>query len=292
MIMVEFCELRDKQSQQRRRRVDGAVRSVAERSAVEENRALAPQTAPAVQGRPSVDREPSGPGRDFVDSPQRRSLAGLAGEVSASFHVLAAVARWGRAGHLAERLAHVSERIERTPTVEVERIVFGWQFCSSEKRGFAVGKTKRGKGTKWMVVVDGAGVPLGDHLHSASPAEVRLAETTLAAIRVGRTHRAGRPRQKPVRVIADKAYDSDPLRKRLRQRGIELICPHKRNRVRPATQDGRALRRYRRRWIVERTIGWLGNYRRLVVRYDRSLQIYRAFFHIACFMIVLRRVVQ
>ena len=143
-----------------------------------------------------------------------------------------------------------------------------------------------------MVVVDGAGVPLGDYLHSASPAEVRLAETTLASIRVGRRHRAGRPRQKPVRVITDKAYDSDPLRKRLRRRGIELICPHKSNRVRPATQDGRALRRYRRRWIIERTIGWLGNFRRLVVRYDRSLAIYRAFFHIACLMIVLRRVVQ
>ena len=55
----------------------------------------------------------------------------------------------------------------------------------------------------------------------------RLAETTLATIRVGRSHHAGRPRQKPVRVIADKAYDSDPLRKRLRRRGIELICPHK-----------------------------------------------------------------
>jgi IS5 family transposase len=40
-----------------------------------------------------------------------------------------------------------------------------------------------------------------------------------------------------MRVIADKAYDSDPLRERLRQRGIELICPHKKNRVRPATQD-------------------------------------------------------
>src|SRR5712692_9857359 len=50
--------------------------------------------------------------------------------------------------------------------------------------------------------------------------------------------------------------------------------------------------RYRRRWIVERTIGWLGNFRRLVMRDDRSLRIYRAFFHIACFMIVLRRVVQ
>src|SRR6516165_2735661 len=161
-----------------------------------------------------------------------------------------------------------------------------------KKRGAGVGKTKQGKGTKWMVVVDGRGVPLGNYLHSASPAEVRLAETTLAAIRVGRTHHAWRPRQKPMRVIADKAYDSDPLRERLRQRGIELICPHKRNRVRPATQDGRVLRRYQRRWIVERTHAWLGNFRRLVVRYDRSLTIYGAFFHIACFMIVLRRVVQ
>ena len=155
-----------------------------------------------------------------------------------------------------------------------------------------MGKTRRGKGTKWMVVVDGTGLPLGDYLHSASPAEVRLAETTLETIRVGRRHRAGRPRQKPERVIADGGYDSDPLRQRLAKRGIELIAPHHRNRKRLATQDGRAFRRYKRRWIVERTIGWLGNYRRLVVRYDRSLTIYRGFFHIACFMIVLRRVLQ
>src|ERR1700688_4289949 len=136
------------------------------------------------------------------------------------------------------------------------------------------------------------GCSSGDHLCSAFPAEVRLAETTLAAIRTRRRHRTGRPWQKPRRMIADKADDSDPLHKRLRQRGAELICPHKKNRVRPATEDGSALRRYRPRWIVERTNAWLGNLRRLVVRYDRSLTIYGAFFHIACFMIVLRRVVQ
>ncbi|MGC1448957.1 MAG: IS5 family transposase [Candidatus Sulfotelmatobacter sp.] len=227
-----------------------------------------------------------------MDSPQWGSLAGPAREIPASFDLLAATARLGGAGCLVGHLAVVSERVERAPAIEVERVVSGRKFRSGKKRGCGVGKTKRGKGTKWMVVVDGRGLPLGNYLHSASPAEVRLAETTLAAIRVGRSHHAGRPRQKPVRVIADKAYDSDPLRKRLRQRGIELICPHKKNRVRPATQDGRALRRYRRRWIVERTNAWLGNFRRLVVRYDRSLTIYGAFFHIACFMIVLRRVVQ
>ena len=86
-------------------------------------------------------------------------------------------------------------------------------------------------------------------------------------------------------MIADKGDDSDPLRQRLRRRGIELIAPHRQNRRKPPTQDGRALRRYRRRWTVERTIAWLGNFRRLVVRYDRSLTIYRAFVHIACFII-------
>jgi len=93
-------------------------------------------------------------------------------------------------------------------------------------------------------------------------------------------------------VIADKAYDSDPLRARLARRHIELIVPHRRGRRKPPTQDGRSLRRYRRRWIIERTFAWLGNYRRLTVRWDRSLTIYNAFFHIACFMIVLRRVLK
>jgi transposase len=82
------------------------------------------------------------------------------------------------------------------------------------------------------------------------------------------------------------------MRRRLRQRGILLIAPHRSNRHRTPPQDGRILQRYKRRWTVERTFAWLGNFRRLVVRYDRSLQIYRAFFHIACFMTVLRRVVQ
>ena len=143
-----------------------------------------------------------------------------------------------------------------------------------------------------MVVVDGQGVPLGDHLHSASPAEVKLAETTLASVRVRRRHHPGRPRQKPQRVIADRGYDSDPLRKQFARRGIELIVPHRKGRRKPPTQDGRPLRRYKRRWIVERTFAWLGNNRRLAVRYDRSLTIYRGFFHIACFMIVLRRVLK
>jgi transposase len=139
-----------------------------------------------------------------------------------------------------------------------------------------------------MVVVDGQGVPLGVHLDSASPAEVNLLELTLATIAVPRVG-PGRPRQKPERVITDKAYDSDPLRARLARRGIELIAPHRRNRKKVHTQDGRKLRRYRRRWKVERTFAWLGNFRRLLVRWEHHLTMYRAFFHLACLLITLRR---
>jgi len=108
----------------------------------------------------------------------------------------------------------------------VERVGSGREFRSGEKKGCEVGTTKRGKGTEWMAAVDGRSFPLGKCLHSASPAEIKIAETTLATIRVGRNHRAYRPRQKMLRVIDDNAYDSDPLANRLRQREIELIWPH------------------------------------------------------------------
>ena len=56
--------------------------------------------------------------------------------------------------------------------------------------------------------------------------------------------------EKPERLIGDRAYDSDPLDARLHKQAIELIAPHKFNRKKPATQDGRVLRRYKRRWKV------------------------------------------
>lgn len=129
---------------------------------------------------------------------------------------------------------------------------------------------------------------MGVHLDAASPAEVSLLEPTLATIAVPRAG-PGRPRQKPERVIADKAYDSDRLRARLKRRGIELIAPHRRNRKKPKTQDGRKLRRYRKRWKVERTFAWFGNFRRLLVRWERHLKMYLAFFHLACLLITLNR---
>jgi len=111
-----------------------------------------------------------------------------------------------------------------------------------------------------MVVVDGQGIPLGNHLDSASPSEVTFLEKTLNTITVPRNGR-GRPKQKPKRVVTDKGYDRDPLRERLATRGIELICPYRDNNKEKKYHDGRKLRRYKRRWKVERTFSWIGNSR-------------------------------
>jgi transposase len=138
-----------------------------------------------------------------------------------------------------------------------------------------------------MVVVDGQRVPLGSRLVSASLGEVTLAESTLAQFAVPRGGR-GRPQTRPLRVIADRGYDSYPLRWRLLQRGMLLICPHRKNRRKPSLNDGRTLRRYRKRWKIERTFAWLGNFRRLLVRYDHQIKMYEAFFHLACLIITLR----
>lgn len=138
-----------------------------------------------------------------------------------------------------------------------------------------------------MVLVDGTGIPLGILLAPANKSESQLAEETLNQVSVPRSRR-GRPRKRPKRIIADKAYDSRGLWERMKQRGIDLISPHRSNR-KDLFQDGRKLRRYKKRWIVERTIAWLFNFRRLFVRQERHTHMFRAMIRVACAMIVLRR---
>ena len=172
----------------------------------------------------------------------------------------------------------------------VGRVLCGWHLRARQKGGPKVGKTKRGKGTKLMVLVDGTGTPLGLHVAAASPAEVTLLDATLATVHVPRAHRAGRPRQRPERLIADRGYDSNAVRTALDTRGIQPLIPARSNNRQATHQDGRCLRRYRRRWIVERSNAWLYNFRRVVVRYERSAQIYTAMVHLACALITLKRV--
>jgi transposase len=98
----------------------------------------------------------------------------------------------------------------------------------------------------------------------------------------------GRPRSRLRRVIADRGYDSDALRLRLKQRGTELIAPYRSNVRNRRFEDKRKLRRYRKRWKIERTNAWLQNFRRIQVRYHRMITIFQGFFHYACLLITLR----
>jgi transposase len=129
-------------------------------------------------------------------------------------------------------------------------------------------------------MADRFGLPLAACAASAAPHEVALVAATLDSRFVDET---------PQRLIGDRAYDADPLDAALAELGIALIAPHRRGRKKPKTQDGRPLRRYRRRWKIERLFAWLGNFRRLVVRYERYALNYPGFVQLGCILILLRQ---
>ena len=131
-----------------------------------------------------------------------------------------------------------------------------------------------------MAVADASGLPVAAHVESASPHEIKLVEATIESSFVVHT---------PERLIGDKAYDSDSLDQLLKKsRGIEMIAPHKGNRIRPRTQDGRKLRRYKRRWKIERLFAWLQNFRRIVVRYEYYAENFLGMVQLGCAIILLR----
>lgn len=141
-----------------------------------------------------------------------------------------------------------------------------------------------------MVLADGQGTPLGVSVAAASPAEITLLQDTLDAVSVQRAHHPGRPRKRPDRLIADRGYDSNAVRAALVAQDIEPIIPARTNNRVATHQDGRKLRRYKRRWLIERTHAWLQKFRRLVVRYEYSALNFLALVHMACALVTLKRV--
>ena len=142
-----------------------------------------------------------------------------------------------------------------------------------------MGPTKRGKGTKIMVISNDHSLPLAVSIQSASPHETQLVEEVLGQSFLD---------ELPERLIGDAAYDSDPLDRYLFETyDIELIAPHKKNRKR-LTQDGRPFRRYRRRWCVERLFAWLHWFRRLVIRWEYHAENFLGMVQLGCIKILLR----
>jgi len=130
-----------------------------------------------------------------------------------------------------------------------------------------------------MAISDRFGLPIAACISSASPAEVTLVDETLDS---------GFLDVEPEVLIGDKAYDSDGLDEHLLQtRGITMIAPNRINR-KVKTQDGRGLRRYVRRWKVERLFAWLQSFRRLTTRWEWHAENYLGFLRLGCICILLR----
>jgi len=142
-----------------------------------------------------------------------------------------------------------------------------------------VGPTQRGKGTKITAIPAGDSIPIAVSVQAASPHESQLVEEALGHSFLD---------ELPEHLIGDRAYDSDSLDRDLDAAyGIEMIAPHRRNRKHP-TQDGRPLRRYRRRWRVERLFAWLQWFRRLVTRWEYHIENFLGMVRLGCMKIMLR----
>jgi hypothetical protein len=121
-----------------------------------------------------------------------------------------------------------------------------------------------------MAIADALGLPVAVGIASASPHEITLVEETLDNAFIADAIR---------KLIGDRAYDSDGLDERLiEERDVELIAAHRSNR-RTVTQDGRPLRRTKRR---------CHNYRRLVTRWERHAENFLGFVQLGCICILLR----
>ncbi len=129
-----------------------------------------------------------------------------------------------------------------------------------------------------MALADSAGLPLAVSIADGSRHDVSLVEQTLDAAFV---------EEIPAKLIGDKGFDSTQLADSLARRNVELIAPKRATSLK-RKQDGRALRRYRKRWKVERLIAWLKQFRRINTRWDRKAQNFLGFLLLGCAVILLR----
>jgi IS5 family transposase len=141
-------------------------------------------------------------------------------------------------------------------------------------------------------VTEGNGLPLAFLVTAANISEVTVGLKVIDQVKVPQPQ--GRPRQRPASLAADKSYDSADFRWELRRRGMQPSIPQRKwkNRRR---QPGRLPQVHpvsQSPWKVERSHGWLDNWRRLVTRYDWYTDSYIAFLTIACFMVTLVKILQ
>src|SRR5512134_2987407 len=187
--------------------------------------------------------------------------------------------QWCREEVLREVMKDLANTLRDQGALDESECFIDAPFASAKGGGDEVAPTKRGKGVKIMAIVDRHGLPLAVSTHAANHHEVTLVQLSFDFYMI---------EAKPENLIGDKAYDSDALDQELKKDGVEMIAPHRCTR-RLKTQDGRRLRRYTRRWIVERFFAWLQWKRRLLVRWEYYASNFLGFVQLGCISILLRQ---
>jgi len=187
---------------------------------------------------------------------------------------------WCRNEVLRNVLTSLANTLREQGDIDERESFIDATFASAKGGGAGIGKTKRGKGVKIMGIVDRNGLPLAVSTHAANHHEVTLVQLTFDFYMI---------EAKPEKLIGDKAYDSDDLDDDLGNQGIDMIAPHRSNRVKKPTQDGRKLHRYKRRWIVERFWAWLQWHRCLLVRWEYYSENFLGLVQLASISILLKR---
>lgn len=139
---------------------------------------------------------------------------------------------------------------------------------------------RRKAGSKHHLITCGRGSPLAAKTTAANVNDITEFVPLVDAVPPVRGRR-GRPRRRPKRVYGDRAYHSRESRRELRQRGVKVRV------AKPDDPHGSGLGR--RRWVVERSISWLHQHRRLRVRYERRADIHDALVSIGCSLICFKQ---
>ncbi|WP_408612789.1 IS5 family transposase [Glycomyces luteolus] len=181
---------------------------------------------------------------------------------------------WSEAALWAKLHRAVLDRLGAAGEIDWSRAIVDGASLRA-KKGSLTGPNPvdRGKsGSKIHVLSDRNGLPLALGVSAANIHDSQAFEPLIQGIPKIRSRRGPR-RRKPAKVHADKAYDIPDCHRALRDRRIgDRIA---RRGIEPSTRLGR------HRWVIERTIAWLGGYRRLTIRYERHGHLFAAFLALA-----------
>jgi transposase len=184
--------------------------------------------------------------------------------------------RWHRAGVWNRLYALLLAELDDADEIGWSRAAVDSSSVRALGGGTKTGKnpTDRGRpGSKHHAVVESHGIPLGATTTAANVPDVIALPEVVDAIPVVRPKRRGRRKRRPKKLYADRAYDSEPHRRRMRRRKIEPVFAKRR------TAHGSGLGKHR--WPVERFFAWLHRYRRLRLRTDWDTGMHNAFLKLA-----------